>query len=62
MTNRNLELTILIALIVTTLGMALITFGIVVAALFFPGVYLLAIGLLATAAAGSMRWLRPRAA
>jgi hypothetical protein len=39
--------------------MALVAFGVVVSAWFFPGVYLLAIGLLATAAAGLFRWVGP---
>lgn len=60
MTTRTADLVLLIALIVTTLGMALITFGVVVSTLFFPGVYLLAIGLLAAGAGGLLRWLGPR--
>jgi hypothetical protein len=62
MTNRMIELAMLAALAVTTIGMALITFGVAVAFLFFPGVYLLAAGLLATAVTGLLKWLRPRAA
>ena len=61
MTQRTAELALLVALGVTTVGMALITFGVVASGLFFPGVYLLAIGLLATAVAGLLRWLGPRA-
>ena len=61
MTQMTSELALLIALSVTTAGMALIAFGVVVSGLFFPGVYLLAIGLLATAAGGLARWLGPRA-
>jgi hypothetical protein len=60
MTTRTADLVLLIALIVTTLGMALITFGVVASTLFFPGVYLLAIGLLGVGAGGLFRWLGPR--
>lgn len=62
MTQRTVELALLIGLVVATLGMALVAFGVVASAWFFPGVYLLAIGLLATTAAGLLRWvgLHPR--
>ena len=40
-------------LALVTLGMALVAFGVVATGLFFPGVYLLGIGLL-TAAAGAL--------
>jgi hypothetical protein len=59
MTQRTAELALLIGLVVATLGMALVAFGVVVSAMFFPGVYLLAIGLLASAAAGLFRWVGP---
>ena len=49
------ELILLGGLMVATLGMALVVFGVVVSALFFPGVYLLAFGLLATAVGGLLR-------
>lgn len=55
MTNERAELILLAALIVTTVGMALITFGVVVPTLFFPGVYLLAFGLIATGAGALLR-------
>lgn len=50
MTHRNPAVILLLALIVTTVGMAFVTFGVVIPVLFFPGVYLLAIGLLGVAA------------
>ena len=43
------QLILLAGLAVATLGMALVVFGVVVSSLFFPGVYLLALGLLAAA-------------
>jgi hypothetical protein len=57
----NADIVLMIALAITTLGMAFITFGVVVSGLFFPGVYLLAIGLLATAAGAVLRLARPTA-
>ncbi len=50
-----------VALLLATVGMALITFGVVEYWLFFPGVYLLAIGLITTAVAALLRWFGPRA-
>jgi hypothetical protein len=41
------QLILLGGLAAATLGMALVVFGLVVSALFFPGVYLLALGLVA---------------
>ena len=59
--NRNIaELVLLAGLAVMTLGMALVAFGVVATALFFPGVYLLAIGLIATAGGAVMRLVTPR--
>lgn len=49
------EMILLGGLMVATLGMALVVFGVVVSALFFPGVYLLAFGLLATAVGAILR-------
>ena len=42
-------------LAVATLGMALVTFGVVVGGLFFPGVYLLAFGLLTSGECAVLR-------
>jgi hypothetical protein len=42
-------------LMIATLGMALVIFGVVVPALFFPGVYLLALGLLAAGVGALLR-------
>ena len=53
------DLVIVIGLVIMTLGMAFIAFGVVVAGLFFPGVYLLAIGLVATAAGAVLRLFDP---
>ena len=59
--NRNIaELVLLAGLAVMTLGMALVAFGVVATGLFFPGVYLLAIGLIATAGGAVMRLVTPR--
>ena len=59
--NRNIaELILLVGLAVMTLGMALVAFGVVVTGLFFPGVYLLAFGLIATAAGAVLRLVTPR--
>jgi hypothetical protein len=53
--QRNLLDTILLAgLALATLGMALVAFGVAVPALFFPGVYLLAIGLAGSAVSAVM--------
>ncbi len=41
------QLILLSGLAVATVGMALVVFGVVVSVLFFPGVYLLALGLVA---------------
>jgi hypothetical protein len=58
--NRNIgELILLAGLAVMTLGMALVAFGVVATGLFFPGVYLLAIGLIATAAGAVVRLVMP---
>jgi hypothetical protein len=54
--KKNLADTVLVAgLTLATLGMALVAFGVAVPALFFPGVYLLAIGLLGSAAGAVAR-------
>jgi hypothetical protein len=54
--SGNLEQLILLGgLAVATLGMALVVFGVVVSGLFFPGVYLLALGLVATAVGAMLR-------
>jgi hypothetical protein len=59
--NRNIaELVLLAGLAVMTLGMALVAFGVVATGLFFPGVYLLAIGLIATAGGAAARLVTPR--
>ena len=59
--NRNTaELILMAGLAVMTLGMALVAFGVVATQLFFPGVYLLAIGLIATAGGAVMRLVTPR--
>jgi hypothetical protein len=59
--NRNTaELILMAGLAVMTLGMALVAFGVVATQLFFPGVYLLAIGLVATAGGAVLRLLTPR--
>lgn len=42
-------------LAVATLGMAFVVFGVVVPFLFFPGVYLLALGLVAAAVGAILR-------
>ncbi len=42
-------------LAIATLGMALVAFGVAVRGVFFPGVYLLALGLLATAIGALLR-------
>ena len=58
--NRNTaELILMAGLAVMTLGMALVAFGVVATQLFFPGVYLLAIGLVATAGGAVLRLLTP---
>ena len=54
--NRDIaEMVLLAGLAVMTLGMALVTFGVVATGLFFPGVYLLAFGLIATAVGAVLR-------
>ena len=53
------DLFIIVGLVIMTLGMALVAFGVVVSGLFFPGVYLLAIGLVATAAGAVLRLFNP---
>jgi hypothetical protein len=59
--NRNTaELILMAGLAVMTLGMALVAFGVVATQLFFPGVYLLAIGLGATAIGAVLRLVMPR--
>ena len=59
--NRNTaELILMAGLAVMTLGMALVAFGVVATQSFFPGVYLLAIGLVATAGGALLRLLTPR--
>jgi hypothetical protein len=59
--NRNTaELILMAGLAVMTLGMAFVAFGVVATGLFFPGVYLLAIGLVATAGGAVLRLVTPR--
>jgi hypothetical protein len=59
--NRNrAEVILLVGLAVMTLGMALVAFGVIATGLFFPGVYLLAIGLIATAGGAVLRLVTPR--
>ena len=43
------QLVLLSGLAVATVGMAFVVFGVVVSVLFFPGVYLLALGLVSAA-------------
>jgi uncharacterized membrane protein YqjE len=43
------QLILLSGLVVATVGMAFVVFGVVVSVLFFPGVYMLALGLVAAA-------------
>jgi hypothetical protein len=52
------DLLLLAGLVVLTVGMALITFGVVVSGFFFPGVYLLAIGMIVTGAGAVLRVIR----
>lgn len=51
--NANLILTV--GLVIMVLGMALVAFGVVVSGLFFAGVYLLVLGLLATGLGAILR-------
>jgi hypothetical protein len=51
----NANLVLIVGLVVMALGMALVTFGVVVSGLFFAGVYLLEFGLLATGAGAVLR-------
>ena len=44
-----------------TLGMALVTLGVVISGLFFPGVYMLAAGLFATGVGAVLHLARNRA-
>jgi hypothetical protein len=61
--NRNLSGLILLGgVALATLGMALVTFGVVAPALFFPGVYLLAIGMLVSAGGALLGLFGPRSA
>lgn len=60
MTNDVTNIVLLAGLAVATLGMALVAFGVAAPALFFPGIYLLAIGLLASAAGAVLRLFGPR--
>jgi hypothetical protein len=60
MNRRTAELILMAGLAVMTLGMALVAFGVVATGLFFPGVYLLAIGLVATAGGAVLRLVTPR--
>jgi hypothetical protein len=54
--SANIQQLILLGgLAAATLGMALVAFGVVVSALFFPGVYLLAVGLLVAGAGALLR-------
>jgi hypothetical protein len=53
------DLILVIGLVIMSVGMALITFGVVVSGVFFAGVYLLAIGLAATAAGAILRLFYP---
>jgi hypothetical protein len=59
MKNNLPEIVLLAGLAVATLGMALVAFGVAVPALFFPGVYLLAIGLVGSAAGAILRLFGP---
>lgn len=52
---RVSQLVLYAGLVVAGLGMAFVVFGVVIPVLFFPGVYLLAFGLLATGAGGVLR-------
>jgi hypothetical protein len=49
------DLVLLVGVLVLTVGMALVAFGVVVSALFFPGVYLLAFGMFVTGAGALLR-------
>jgi hypothetical protein len=49
------QLVLLGGLAAATLGMALVVFGVVVPALFFPGVYLLALGLVVAGVGALLR-------
>jgi uncharacterized membrane protein YqjE len=61
--KRNLSGLILLGgLALATLGMALVTFGVVVPALFFPGVYLLAVGMLVSAGGALLGLFGPQPA
>jgi uncharacterized membrane protein YhhN len=53
--ERIRALVLLAGLAAATLGMALVTIGVVVAPLFFPGVYLLGLGLLVSAVGAFLR-------
>jgi hypothetical protein len=53
--ERIAQLTLSAGLVVATLGMALVVFGVVISVLFFPGVYLLALGLLAAGLGALLR-------
>lgn len=49
------DLVLIVGLIIMTLGMALVTFGVVVSGLFFAGVYMLAIGMVTTSVGAILR-------
>ena len=51
----NLQLILPVSLILLVLGMVLVVAGVIAASLFYPGVYLIAIGMLGVAAAGVIR-------
>ena len=53
------DLVLIVGLVIMTIGMALVTFGVVVSGLFFAGVYMLAIGMVTTAAGAILRLFGP---
>lgn len=58
--NRIADLILLVALVLTTVGMAMITFGVVLSGLFFAGVYLLVIGLIGSGIGALLQLAGPR--
>jgi hypothetical protein len=55
------QLLLPISLIMITLGTVLVFIGVLSASTFYPGIYLIAIGMLVLAVAGVWRMLKPEA-
>lgn len=55
----NPRLILPLAVVLLVLGMVLVIAGVIVPALFYPGVYVIALGMIGVAAAGIVRVTRP---